>query len=301
MNTKIEWYRELLEQEPASRAFLPLAKLLIEEDENEEAIVTLHKGIARHPDFLEAKLQLLTLLYQKNKETDECAKEISGIVKLLKNYPAFWDAWAELEKNSDATLAIRFLRQTIVKPTLSLRDILLRGLGAPSSPESEKEQVTEKTAPIEVIPEVLPAPTIQNTDQSDAITANATRLASVVEKSVLDKVEVISPNANQENVSLRTRSMAEILAEQGDISGALEIYQELEAAAPTAEEAAVLKDRVMALAAQIGQQNEETDSEMTESEEDIDEPPIKDAPVSQKKMLDILEQLAERLEARAQV
>ena len=34
---------------------------------------------------------------------------------------------------------------------------------------------------------------------------------------------------NPEEPTLRTRSMADVLAEQGDIVGALEIYQELEA------------------------------------------------------------------------
>lgn len=52
---------------------------------------------------------------------------------------------------------------------------------------------------------------------------------------------------NPEEPTLRTRSMADVLAEQGDIVGALEIYQELEAAAPTPEEARELHDSVAAL------------------------------------------------------
>ena len=56
---------------------------------------------------------------------------------------------------------------------------------------------------------------------------------------------------NPEEPTLRTRSMADVLAEQGDIVGALEIYQELEAAAPTPEEARELHDSVAALVSRM--------------------------------------------------
>ena len=113
-------YQEILEQEPSSRTFLPLAKLLIEAGQKEEAAATLRRGLERHPDFLEAKLELISLLHEQAAAqpgcAEECASEIGKLISLLKLYPAFWDAWAEAEGETDAALAIRFLRQEIDSP-----------------------------------------------------------------------------------------------------------------------------------------------------------------------------------------
>ena len=93
---------------------------------------------------------------------------------------------------------------------------------------------------------------------------------------------------NPEEPTLRTRSMADVLAEQGDIVGALEIYQELEAAAPTPEEARELHDSVAGNSTEPGEQTE------------IGEPSYGDVG-GQNQLMSLLESLADRLEARARV
>lgn len=100
---------------------------------------------------------------------------------------------------------------------------------------------------------------------------------------------------NPEEPTLRTRSMADVLAEQGDIVGALEIYQELEAAASTPEEARELHDSVVALASRMAGNSGEP-GEQTE----MGEPSYGDVG-GQNKLMSLLESLADRLEARARV
>ena len=100
---------------------------------------------------------------------------------------------------------------------------------------------------------------------------------------------------NPEEPTLRTRSMADVLAEQGDIVGALEIYQGLEAAAPTPEEARELHDSVAALVSRMAGNSTEP-GEQTE----IGEPSYGDVG-GQNQLMSLLESLADRLEARARV
>lgn len=307
MMAKIEWYQEILEQEPASRTFLPLAKLLIEAGRKEEAAATLRRGLERHPDFLEAKLELISLLHEQKAEqpacSEECASEIGKLVGLLKEYPAFWAAWAESEGETDAALAIRFLKQEIDSPGLAFRDIWLRGLGGASQSPSVSARVSplssgipggsEAEASVNGMEKVSPRPF--------AVTLPADMAGEIA--------SVPSTAQDDGRVTLRTRSMAEVLAEQGDIAGALEIYQELEAAAPTPEEAAVLRERVMALAAQISDRPEAGARERNDREAPAPDTADKGISLSQNAagdggaspvtMLNLLETLADRLEARA--
>ncbi len=92
---------------------------------------------------------------------------------------------------------------------------------------------------------------------------------------------------NEEPFSTRTRSMADILAEQGDYNGALEIYNELLSSSPSAGDRAELTERIaetrrLASAPQEPVQESGSDKEL----------PRKN------RLMDVLESLAQRLEAR---
>ena len=65
MMEKIEWYQEVLEIEPSSKVFFPLAKLLLGNKQTQEAIAVLRQGLDRHPEFFEARLMLIDLLQQE--------------------------------------------------------------------------------------------------------------------------------------------------------------------------------------------------------------------------------------------
>jgi len=89
----------------------------------------------------------------------------------------------------------------------------------------------------------------------------------------------------EEPISLRTRSMAEVLAEQGDIKGALDIYYELEGAASSVEESADLRQRITTLRSLLAPPK---DSSQAEAKPD------------KSRVISLIEALSERLEARAQ-
>lgn len=342
MMAKIEWYQEILEQEPGSRVFFPLAKLLIASERREEAVQTLRKGLERHADFLEARLELINLLHELGIEPDR-AREVGEVVRLFKMYPAFWDAWAAAEGESDLALAVRFIARASRSPGLSFSSVIARGLAAgeeafpygtaacpagtaavPVTPPCEEAlsgQAAQAPAKGRVLHEDADflAKTPESLDSGEDMESvegvESAALGDVLPHVQLDDAvladsvapfaevpadageEPDEPDDGDEPVSLRTRSMADVLAEQGDIAGALEIYQELEAAAPTPKEAAVLRERVMALAAQVN-----ADAEQRTAQPESSGRQSKDAdaiPAPQTKMMHLLETLADRLEARA--
>lgn len=131
MSEKIEWYKEVLELEPNSKVFLPLARLLVEENKVFDAINILQDGLRRHPEFLEARLFLVELLYRYNMQ-EECSEEINLLAGMFKKYAGFWQAWAACLANSpkddDTASVMRFLAVTFMHGPLSFHEILNRGL-----------------------------------------------------------------------------------------------------------------------------------------------------------------------------
>ncbi|MEG1610363.1 MAG: hypothetical protein RR317_04195, partial [Bilophila sp.] len=136
-----------------------------------------------------------------------------------------------------------------------------------------------------------------------------------------DNEEDAGDTSEQDEPTLRTRSMADVLAEQGDFAGALEIYQELEASAPSPDEAHILHEHVLALAERLSTACETGDVVLEDMDDEETAAPLQaatpnttdvpekqpattagsdttDSP-SQKKLMSLLESLADRLEARA--
>ena len=70
MTEKIEWYKEVLELEPNSKVFLPLAHLYASRNEIDEAVAALEHGLSRHPEHMEARLFLIELLYKAGRQAD---------------------------------------------------------------------------------------------------------------------------------------------------------------------------------------------------------------------------------------
>ena len=94
MKQKIEWYREVLELEPGSRVFFPLAKLLAADGQLLEAVSTLQQGVLRHPDHVESRLLLVELLFLQDKRED-AQTQIQNLGTMFKRYPGFWRAWSD--------------------------------------------------------------------------------------------------------------------------------------------------------------------------------------------------------------
>jgi tetratricopeptide (TPR) repeat protein len=278
MKQKIEWYREVLELEPGSRVFFPLAKLLAAEDLTGEAISTLRQGLLRHPDHVEARLLLIDLLSLEG-AGDDLEKEIALIGELFSGYPGFWRAWSrELAAHPemrDAALAIRFLGASLQGKPITWTTVIQQGLTSFLSETTPAKSVADTPDP----PLSVPQPA------GDAPSSPPVPPADEAVETAEDPDE----EEAEEAFSLRTRSMAEVLAEQGDLTGALDIYQEIIQSAPD-EERGSLEARA-----------EELSRRMTAGTGAQDQPKeAGDASDGENnRLIGMLEALAKRLEVRA--
>lgn len=104
----------------------------------------------------------------------------------------------------------------------------------------------------------------------------------------IETIEVADVAETSEPFSLRTRSMAEVLAEQGDIQGAIDIYRELAATASSGDEAEDINRRITTLEGRLG---------LGKAREEFAEK--EHSSPSRDKLIGMLEALASRVEARA--
>ena len=293
MNQKIEWYKEVLEIEPNSKIFFPLARMLAKSERPDEAIAVLRQGVGRHPDHIEARLFLVELLYSSGK-VFELQQEIDVLSGLFKNYPGFWRAWGEHlfdeESTRDAGLAAIFLAAFLQNLPVSWAGIIEHGLKTLVGGQSQ-QPFSHRTGKH---PIATPPPPIVNESASATPNRNFAAMMTVPnvppqESAPLAASSPVSfgnteddgDDEVEEPITLRTRSMAEVLAEQGDIAGALDIYNEL---ILYADSDVVQKDLQARINVLSGTQVQANNS---------------DAHAAQEEKKDWLAVLAQRLEARS--
>lgn len=355
MNDKIAWYKEVLELEPGSKVFLPLARLLADAGEPAQAAAALRQGLTSHPDHAEARLLLVQVLAESGDHAG-ARTESKRLSQLLSNAPAFLAAWADglarsaasgngLPENlsqdsaADAAVALGFLAHLFSGREVSWAKVLLAGLSALSA------QATGEPAPARSQP--APEPAKRSTDPEDEdssaqVLDAASRAAAAVAdfmgtsgekaqpdaelpdftqpkanapegprpeskgglapdalpltpedrvvQAVQDAVQDLSADDLDEvnldtdaAISLRTRTMAAVLAEQGDVAGALDIYRELMNALPDGPKRQELAEAIQAL---------ETRGTARPTDEDGEAK-------GPQKLMHTLENLARRLENRA--
>ncbi|MDE7240872.1 MAG: hypothetical protein K2N62_03165, partial [Desulfovibrio sp.] len=223
MTEKIEWYKEVLELEPNSKVFFPLARLLAKAGRDDEAIAALEHGLERHGEFLEARLFLIELLYRTARQ-DACARQIERLSAMFASYAGFWQAWAAclsgVEGEADTATVLRFLAAHFLNGPITLHEVLNRGLdtlegsaavkSAPAAHEPVSASPAAPDAPAQPAPEPAAPP--------------ASETAAPLWEEEPAEGEAAAPldvppheEDGEEHFSLRTRSMAEVLAEQGDI------------------------------------------------------------------------------------
>ena len=294
MKQKIEWYREVLELEPGSRVFFPLARLLAGDGQTHDAIITLRQGVLRHPDHVEARLLLVELLSAQGSTSDLTA-EVERLGALFAGYPGFWKAWSkELATNpamQDAALAIRFFAAALQGQSLTWASIIEHGLQSLlHNAEPLVESFSARPTMREIVPDHVSdfvTPTVVAVQEQDEIDAEDPDMA--FDEPHVAMPEEMDEEDAEEAFSLRTRSMAEVLAEQGDVAGALDIYRELIAAAPEGDRAS-LEARAEELSRRMT-----TNVSAQEPVGEKGEGTAKDG----NRLIGLLESLAERLEARA--
>lgn len=213
MRRKIEWYQEVLALEPGSRIFFPLAKLFVETGQLEDAVKTLRLGLDRHPDSMEARLLLIQLLVRLE-HWEEAHAQLPLVTKPLERYPAFWSLWAQqvAEKDRDFAVFLMLAASHFTDKPIRWTDVVIEGLG----PLTERLLGPLKHRP--------------HKRREGAPHAGAADLAAATDRSLpglpgLDDTPYTGPKAD--SGSFRTRTMADLLASQGDFVGALGIYREL--------------------------------------------------------------------------
>lgn len=276
MRRKIEWYQEVLALEPGSRIFFPLAKLFVEFGQLEDAEKTLRQGLDRHPDSMEARLLLIQVLTRLER-LDEAQEQLQAVIKPLERYPAFWSLWAHQtsDKDRDFAVFLMLVASHFTDRPVKWTDVVIEGLNSlterligplKASARKVREQVQER-------PMVsAPAPAPQICDGADT------------------PYEGPAPDAG----SYRTRTMAELLASQGDFGGALGIYRELWGRALDEREKTDLSSRIKTLEANLAAAPAGAQAPLVAPGED---PFGKHA---KNRLMSTLEALAARLESRIQ-
>jgi len=266
MSNKIEWYQEVLSLEPGSRVFFPLAKLFVENGMPEDAIKVLRLGLDRHPDYLEARMLLVELLTELDRD-DEVHDQLERVINPLRDYPAFWRGWARSLPADQRDLAVflMLVSSNLSGDTIKWTDVVFEGIstladrlvGAPLPPPAECPA-----------PSFLPRVDIVSDDDFGS-----------------GEQEPSRPGAG----SFRTKTMADLLASQGDVKGALEIYQELLQSTLSDERRAELSERIVQLKGRQ-ESGEEGAAELGDAF----------SVHAKNRLLSTLETLASRFEARVQ-
>lgn len=308
MKDKIEWYKEVLEIEPSSKVFFPLARLLSENGRKPEAISVLHQGLEKHPDFFEARLMLIDLVQQAG-DTKQIVSEVSALGENLCAYPGFWEAWAlHAEQTSESRsliFALRFLAAHLKNKDLSLLDILEQGVNAVlagdraahSAPFLVKEKVVSKSESVSLeIPISASAAALECAAQekdlkmeSPSLEKSASELEHALEEPLSLSLSSVSEEY-EEPISLRTRTMAALLADQGDFQGALDIYNELLQTEDNDERRFELEMCIRNVQARMKNSGVPSEPVVSAPEEPLE---------GKHKLVKTLEMLAQRLESRA--
>jgi len=324
MVNKIDFYREVLEIEPNSKIFFPLARKLAEQGQTDEAAAVLGKGIAFHPDHLEAKFFLIELLTGLDRQ-GEADAVFADVGKMLSNYPSVWLLWSReaAARAKDPSLAMLFLANYFQNQTLTWSEVMERGLkslrrSAPGAAPGHTPDDAATSEPLAATPEPAPvAPSreaVAPKEPKPASTAAAPAPAEAGDEApqlrgareVMELAEILEPPAEvadkgkarsgkSRDTAVRTKTMAAVLAEQGDTSGALGIYEELLRCAPSETERQDIEARMAALAPGKGGATSDAPAVTDVAADDA-----AGKPKSAAKLVSFLEALAGRLDARAE-
>lgn len=303
MQTKIKWFKEVLELEPASKVFFPLARLYFEDGKLEDAVSTLRHGLERNPEHVEARFLLVEILDALG-HGDDAAGEVDAITGMLSQYPAFWKVWAKscAPRAKDSALALSFLAANFQGRSITWSQVMARGLdsfyGVGSSVEGYEDDYAEDDD-IDVVAEAERAVLPEAAIVAETLAAEADITAGIVPPQVtppVEQPETSDDEETEEEATLRTRTMAELLAQQGDYRGALEIYKEIFESLEDADERSDIEACMESLRKRIRRGPSKKDGEAGgPSGDDLNQVELP----GKEKLLGTLEALAERLEARA--
>lgn len=234
--------------------------------------------------------------------------EVARLAGLFRSHPDFWEAWGDVSASAggsaDLAVSLGFLGALFRHEGLTLADVLAAGLKAlRASPAGRDAAASPNASPaatsaprFDDLPLIFAAedssPDRQN-DVSSDISSEAASPFSFDALSTPSSASPFIPGDGQEKCSLRTRSMAEVLAEQGDVRGAADIYEELLVSCRP-EDRAALTSRLEDLRTRLGAEGGASPVSRASASA-----PARTVPSARNGMLDLLEKLAVRLETKA--
>ena len=170
---KALWYQEVLSLDPASRIFLPYARLLAESGRRMEAIEVLRAGLSRHPEFLDARLLLIEELHAAGQDA-AAGLEAAGVIESLSQCSALWDIWSRLlGVRPDQAAMLRFFGATFKKDGPTLADVFEAGMKALGAGASTLAETNSRPAESEEAPSAS-APSIPDSSaQASSSAASA--------------------------------------------------------------------------------------------------------------------------------
>lgn len=181
---------ELLEHDPGSKIFFPLARLYRKQGDTHRASEIIRKGIIHHPDYLEAQLFQVELLHEIGVE-DEAASVAGSVIEKLLGYERFWMTLKQsylVGTKSNLALAAHIFEREARNEKVDLMSLCGAGLEYQAmQPLSDVQQSEEP--------------------EFDLDADEVTRFCL--------------------NSGIKTKTMAKLFASQGEFSQALEIYDEL--------------------------------------------------------------------------
>lgn len=215
MQDKIELYKDILLSDPFSRVFYPLSIALKEQGSYEESAHYLEQGLLYHTNFLEARMLFVEVLDTLG-NIEKRDAEIDKIIVTFKKYPSFWRVCATKEhEHNDVALALQFVSQALTNTDVTLSKVFASGLQAlsplPTPINNEQEYSSTEHVSVEI-----PLKEENRQEYKEPIDE---------ELSSIDEITDITYKNSDTNIN--TRSMADLLAEQGELEKALAIYKEL--------------------------------------------------------------------------
>lgn len=309
MNQKIEWYKEVLSLEPGSKVFFPLARMQAEEGLEKDAVATLRHGLARNAEHIEARLLLIELLLAEG-NTEALWAELELVTIMLGGYPGFWSAWEKrLSQNPssrDAALALTFFSAWLRNETLSWSDVIEHGLrgilsgsnlpspAKPATPHAldELQEFMGKTLNEQSVPDA--------SDEADSFPP-VKAVSDILPENIIDEPAAYEglDEGDDDTFSLKTKSMAEVLADQGDYQGALDIYEELLQHCASDTEREYLQMSVERIKGRSGMASGSDDTSVPAESGNGDDEAFAEQAQGKNRILDVLEALALRLEAKS--
>lgn len=170
---KALWYQEVLSLDPASRIFLPYARLLAESGRRMEAIEVLRAGLSRHPEFLDARLLLIEELHAAGQNA-AAGLEAAGVIESLSQCSALWDIWSRLPGvRPDQAAMLRFFGATFKKDGPTLADVFEAGMKALGAGASTLAETNSRPAESEEAPSASAPNLPDSSAQASASAASA--------------------------------------------------------------------------------------------------------------------------------